>query len=157
VRYSGPVRLKLEEGFSTAKHHVVRCRVLESPSDSGPATVIVKRVKEDWSVGPYNCSHALLNDWAAAAFLPDLPGHLPLGPTRCHGRTDRPPRHKPASFALAWGWPAWCPARALRPVEKGRARAAVVCDDSRARCSLLLKSGRPSPECAVGVPKEVRS
>ena len=88
VRYGGPVRLTVEEVLSTAKNYVVRCRVLESPSGGDPATVIVKRVKEEWSVGPYdptttdpaNCSHALLNDWAAAAFLPDLPGYPPLGP-----------------------------------------------------------------------------
>src|SRR5579859_689830 len=88
VTYRGPVRLTLEEVFSTPKNYVVRCRVREASSGNSRGTVIVKRVKEEWSAGPYdptttdpaNCSHALLNDWAAAAFLSHLPGRPPLGP-----------------------------------------------------------------------------
>ena len=77
-KYGGRIHLRKSRTFTTDGSIVIRCGVIGSGSDI-PASVIIKKVRED-EIAYYpdksetpNSAHWLLNDWAAAAFLSNVP------------------------------------------------------------------------------------
>jgi hypothetical protein len=79
------VRLRAGKVLSTWGSIVIRCHLIDSPTDT-PPTVIIKKIREDQfaydpdSPGAPNSAHWIFNDWAAAQFLSRIPSDLPLSP-----------------------------------------------------------------------------
>jgi hypothetical protein len=83
---NGPVRLgdaEVLRDFGYPK--VLRCEILQAPSDVG-TKVVIKRcgVRNDGTYDPAAGNRALLSEWAGARFLQDVNLDPPLGP-RCFG------------------------------------------------------------------------
>lgn len=92
-KFGERVRLRPAATFKTGASVVVRCEV--SGAGGGlPESLIVKKVREDeFAYRPEspeapNPAHWLFNDWAAAEFLNQVPGPLPLSPTLYAGSVE---------------------------------------------------------------------
>jgi hypothetical protein len=88
-QFGHKVQLRAGKDLSTWGSIVIRCHLIDAPTDA-PPTIIIKKAREDRfgyapdSAEVPNSAHGIFNDWAAAQFLAGIPSDPPLSPL-CYG------------------------------------------------------------------------